>query len=391
MLRIIDRYLARQIFTTTLFAVVMLSVVLVLGQIFKKLLDQMVDGVMTVELLVKFIACALPMSLSITLPWGVLTAVLLTFGRLSADNELISLRMAGLSLRRICLPVFVLALTLSGICYWLNTTVTPAAATTLRKLTQEAVLQDPSALFVADRPIDTLKGYRIYFEKQEGETMKNLTIAKIQNSNGRTRLDSIILAKEGRLDDTLWKTSQNLGLLLKGTRQMDRRWPPLDKEGRTVIAPGAPDVVEYGTDAFSIDMPVTGLSDGGQKIRTKTLPTEELVEAIDDHAAFTKKYETTSVPSHSEFRTEYHKRISFSLACLVLTLVGIPFGITAQRRETSSGFVLSLIVGIIYFALITLGDLWQDKPEMHPVLWVWLPNVLFGVMGILLFLRMQKR
>jgi len=93
----------------------------------------------------------------------------------------------------------------------------------------------------------------------------------------------------------------------------------------------------------------------------------------------------------SEAITEYNSRFSFSLACFTLALVGICFGITAQRRETSAGFVLSLIVGILYFAFIMLGALLKDKPEYHPQLWVWLPNVLFGAMGLLLFWRLQRR
>ncbi len=396
MFRIFDRYLGRQIITTTLFAVVLLSVVLVLGQIFKKLLDQLVDGVMTPELLLKFIACALPMSLSITLPWGILTAVLLTFGRLSADNELISLRMAGLSLWRICLPIFIVAGALSALCFWLNTTVTPRSAAVARKLTQEAILQDPKALFVADKPIDTLKRYRIYFEKMEDGVMKNMVIASMKTDAQdakRSRLDQITIAREGVLSDQDWRVTKTLELDLKVTRLMDRRWPAPDKQGKPRTVPGPPDVVEYNTSEFSIPLSVASLVDGGASIKTKTLPTAELESAISDYPAFIDRarQESKRVPSQSEFRTEYHKRLSFSFACFVLTLVGIPFGITAQRRETSSGFVFSLIVGISYFALITLGDLWQDKPEMHPVLWVWLPNVLFGALGIFLFLRVQRR
>ena len=114
MLRIFDRYLGRQVLVSTFFAVAVLSVVLVLGQIFKQLLDKLVDGTLPPDAILKFISYSFPWSLSFTVPWGILTAVLLVFGRLSADNELSALRMAGLSLRRICAPVLVLALLASG-------------------------------------------------------------------------------------------------------------------------------------------------------------------------------------------------------------------------------------------------------------------------------------
>ena len=96
-------------------------------------------------------------------------------------------------------------------------------------------------------------------------------------------------------------------------------------------------------------------------------------------------------PQHSAMRTEFHRRISFSFACFILTFAGISFGITAQRRETSAGFVLSLLVGISYFTLIMLGGLWQNSPDKYPHLWVWLPNVVFGILGLVMFIRLQRR
>ena len=153
MFRIFDRYLGRQILVSTFFAVAVLSVVLVLGQIFKKLLDKLVEGTLPPEAILKFIGYSFPWSLSFTVPWGILTAVLLVFGRLSADNELIALRMSGQSLRRICLPVFVLAFLASGFCLWINTTVAPHSFSEIRRTTQQAVLSDPKAIFRPDTHI----------------------------------------------------------------------------------------------------------------------------------------------------------------------------------------------------------------------------------------------
>jgi lipopolysaccharide export LptBFGC system permease protein LptF len=38
-----------------------------------------------------------------------------------------------------------------------------------------------------------------------------------------------------------------------------------------------------------------------------------------------------------------------------------------------------------------LGGLWQDSPDKYPHLWVWLPNLIFGVLGTVMFLRLQRR
>ena len=72
------------------------------------------------SVIAEFVMLVIPFSLIFTIPWAFLTGILLVFGRLSADNELVSLRMTGMSMPRICAPVFVLAIALSGICLWVN-------------------------------------------------------------------------------------------------------------------------------------------------------------------------------------------------------------------------------------------------------------------------------
>src|SRR6185369_6179829 len=108
-MKIIDRYVSRQVLTSATFAVAVLSVVLVLGNIFKKLLDVLVKDDAPLEFILSIMAYILPFSLTFTIPWGFLTAVLLAFGKMSAENELIALKSNGVSIARICAPVAFIA------------------------------------------------------------------------------------------------------------------------------------------------------------------------------------------------------------------------------------------------------------------------------------------
>src|SRR2546423_7403234 len=126
-MKIIDRYLSRQIIVNLLFATVVLSFVLVIGNIFRNLLPLLVNHDLPVDYLIGFIAYVLPFSLIFTIPWGLLTAVLLVFGRLSADNELTALRSNGVSIARICLPLVGIAILCTIASLWLNVDVAPAA------------------------------------------------------------------------------------------------------------------------------------------------------------------------------------------------------------------------------------------------------------------------
>src|SRR2546430_4571878 len=131
-MKIVDRYVSRQLIVNLLFAIVVLSFVLVIGNIFRKLLPLLVNHDLPVEYLVGFVAYVLPFSLIFTIPWGLLTAVLLVFGRLSADNELTALRSNGVSITRICIPLMAIAIVCTAASLWLNVQVAPAAQEEMR-------------------------------------------------------------------------------------------------------------------------------------------------------------------------------------------------------------------------------------------------------------------
>ena len=79
------------------------------------------------------------------------------------------------------------------------------------------------------------------------------------------------------------------------------------------------------------------------------------------------------------------------MACLTFVLIGIPLGVTAQRRETSVGFLLSLVIAIVYFLFIIIADPFRDKPDAMPHLLMWLPNVIFITLGMVLFIRLSRK
>ena len=104
-MKIIDRYIGSSVIATALFGVVVLSLVLVLGNLFKQLLDVLINNPdVPIATVLAFMALVLPFSLTFTIPWGFLTALLLVFGRISADNELVALKSNGVSVPRIAAP-----------------------------------------------------------------------------------------------------------------------------------------------------------------------------------------------------------------------------------------------------------------------------------------------
>ena len=195
-MKLIDRYIGRQIIFTALFAVSVLTFVLVLGNVFK-LLDVLINHDVPLEIIISVVAYILPFSLTYTIPWGFVTAVLLVFGKLSAENEFIALRSSGVSITRICVPLFWLLLVCVGICLWINLDVAPRAQNNMKNAVVRLATQDPLALFGSDHVIDDFPGKKIYVEAKNGRELKNILVYELDKDSN---VMSLLFAKKGELE-----------------------------------------------------------------------------------------------------------------------------------------------------------------------------------------------
>src|SRR5437762_3483572 len=368
-MKLIDRFLSRELLVNVLFAIAVLSLVLVVGNIFRKLLPLLVNHDVPMEYLITFIAYVMPFSLIFTIPWGLLTAILLVFGRLSADNELIALRSNGVSISRICIPLAGVALFCTAICLWLNVQAAPAAQEKLRSTIFDLATRNPMALFGSDQVIDQFPGRKIYVGKKEGNKLENILVFE---TNEESMPMKVTHAREGSLEADLPNRRILMHLYDARYSQRDEVNPYDLRRMRDGIS------VEEGTLPISLE----DLYEKEKRRASRSmLSLEQLLDQL--------KNDDPKMRSSS--RTEINKRFSFPIACLVFALVGVPLGITAHRRETSFGFGASLVIGVFYFLFIIIADTLRANAKLHPELLVWLPNVLFLGLGWWLFRRLSRQ
>lgn len=374
-INIIDRYIGWQVLLASFFAVVILSVVLVLGNIFKEVLTQLVDRPdISIGFVIKFMLYVLPFSLSLTIPWGFLTAILLIFGRLSADNELVSLRMAGLSMARICASIVVLAVGLTLLCFWLNMSVSPVMKMKIKDMLPNMIFNlakdNPAGLFSDHQVMSDIPGHMVYAEKTEDGLM-NFQMIKLDSFK---RPEVFVTAKKVKLSSEMVDGTPSMIL------EMEDAYFELkaDDDPKNFVET-LPYLAEYAPMSISLD----SLKKNNKVPKPDTLRFGDLMNEL--------KKEDLSRGRRSSLRTEVSMRFSFSLACVTLALIGVPLGITAQRRETSIGFAMSLLVGITYFLLMTIAEMMRVKEHLFPYLLVWLPNIIFLGLGVYLFRRMSAK
>lgn len=372
-LKILDRYLLTALGVATAMGVALLSLVLVLGNVFKEMLDLLINHNVPLETVLSFVAFVLPFSMTFTIPWGFLTAVLLVFGRLSADNEIIALRSNGVSFTRIFYPVLGVAILLVGICLWINTEVAPRAQYAMLTSLFRIATSNPSAMFQGDEVVDQFPDYRIFVGARDGDQMKNLIVFKMDDKGSKGWIPSqVVFAKTGSLTSDL----DNNRLLLKVE---DAHFEERDER-----QPDNVDLLRQGITMREGIFPMSLQKLFDQKKRDKPLSSHTLRELLAELAK-------PDNPRRLAFQVEVSKRFSLSLAALSFALIAVPLGITAHRKETSVGFALSLIIAFGYFFFIIIADTFRNNAHAFPVVLIWLPNLFFTGLGIYLFTRLARR
>jgi lipopolysaccharide export system permease protein len=366
-MKILDRYVGKEVIVTSLFAVTVLSLVLIAGDVFKKLLELLVNRDIPLEDILSFIGYILPYSFTFTIPWGFLTAVVLVFGKMSAENELIALRSNGVSITRICLPLAVIAVALSGLCLWLNVSIAPKAEDAMKKTIVRIATGNPIALFSSDQVISDFPNEKIYVERKAGTALFNVMVYELSPLGLPLK---IIHARRGELTTDLKKQQVLMTLT-------DARF-----EQRDATAPDDLGKIQQGTiqeGVFPISLAELYKKNSGHASLTQMTVDQLRSVPADDKARM------------SGARTELSRRFSLSLAAIAFALIGVPLAITAHRKETSVGFLFSLIVAFVYYFFINMTTSLSNKPEFHPELLMWLPNVIFMALGGWLFYRMARR
>jgi lipopolysaccharide export system permease protein len=374
--KLIDRYVGGQLLVAFIMAVSVLTIVLVLGNIFKQLLDLIVKNDTPLELILSFLAYILPFSLAFTIPWAFLTAVLLVFGKMSAENELIAFRASGVSVTRVSFSVLVLALTCVGTCLWINIDVAPRANKKMKESLYNIATNNPLAMFGSDRVIDAFPNKKIYVQGNHGAELDNLLVYEIRDDN---QLKKMIFAQRGQLETDHEKKELLLHIF-------DARYEARDDDDfDNLIKVKQGITMQESTYVISLEELHDKKKGTGLSGRTSA----ELLERMKNEDP--NKSPKERAEDDSAARTEVSKRYSFSLSSFAFALIGVPLAITAHRKETLAGVLISLAVALVYFLFIIIANNVREKPGLHPELLMWVPNVLCVGGGSWLFFRMSRR
>lgn len=375
-MRTLHLYLTWQVLLALLMTVAVFTFVLLVGNVLKEILALLVARQITVGLVVKAVALLIPFIMSYVLPFGMLTAIILVFGRFSADQELTAVKASGVSLVSLVLPVILLSLALSGLCIVFNLWLAPECRNAYKNLIFLGK-QSVTAFITEDRFIDEIPGVVLYVREKEGDNLEDIRLYQLQNGQIVSRTS----AKRGRI---VWdEQGKQIAFELEEGVTEERLLPDPEYEANFVGPPSPSSKIEWQPIHWhALNHPpidLTTLFEEERKPKLSEMNYQQLV-------AEAKKLEGQGISS-LPVRVQLNRQFSFSFACFAFTLIGIPLAIRAHRRETSIGVAISLILVMLYYSFFIVAEALETREHLHPELIMWAPNLVFEVLGVILLWR----
>jgi len=380
-------YLTRQVLATLLMTVTVFTLVLLLGNVLKEILALLVNGQATIGLVMQAIALLVPFVLVFALPMGMLTATLLVFGRFSADQELTAVRASGVSLVALITPVLLLSAGLSVVSALVNLQIAPECRVAYKLLMFRAGLERATSLIAEGRFMDDFPGYILYVGKKSGSNLQDVRIYSVDAEGKMTnRIDA---ARATVLSDL---ANNRVFLRLYKVHEYDLvSWSSVTTADEFPQTLTNKPVAQPTFNVPLSDLTFPQLCRKLRDLEQIAAQSQPLARVSSEQLREQKRQlESIKADLTMPVRLQIHRQVSFSFACIGFTLVGIPLGIRAHRRETSAGVAMALILVLIYYSFIIVGQSLETRPDLAPHLIVWLPNFIFQAVGAVLLWRANR-
>ncbi len=359
MLRILDRYLVKEIAVPLALALTVLTFILVLPPMLVSGEEFISKGVEW-SIVARAMATLLPQALSLTIPMAVLLGILVGFGRLSADREFVAMQACGVSLTRLLRPVLLIAALGTAATAYEIIVALPNANQTFREIVY---------VLLASRVEHNVKP-RVFYEDFPN---KVIYVRDLPATGGwrdvfladtsRPGETTVYFAREGRIQ--LDEQSRSVQIVLRDVTSYTSTLSNPDEYaanfiGSTIIAMDPDTVFKRPPSKGAPEMTIAELK-------------AEIAEAG-----------TRNDPAYSA-RFMLQQKFSLPVTCPILALIGLALGASNRKDGKLASFAVGMGVIFVYYVLLwgaraaAMGG--RFSPELAP----WLPNIVMGVLALAMF------
>ncbi len=359
---ILDRYIIAEILPPMGLGMMLFSFVLLLDPI-SRLTSSLVARGADVPTVLRIFFNLLPSIFATTVPMSFLLGVLVAFGRLASESEIIAMRASGLSGAPLLRPVLLLSLISGAVTLYIMTVALPEANQAFRQQVFAVVIGKARSA-VVPRVFDTklLPSMVIYVEDVSSETGQWHNV--FLHDTRLPKKPRVILATTGEPRINRERKQAELHLREGVIHAFDTEEPQNYRQQSFVTLDSPLD--------FRQIFPDTSLSRGDR---------EMTVPQLEDRIAELRS-EKGSGEEVARFEVEWHKRFAIPAACIVFGLLGVGLSLGSRKEARSSAFAISIVIIFVYYVLLRLGEQAGDTGLVPPIVGMWAANVVLGGVGI---------
>ncbi len=405
-MKILERYILKENFKPFVVSLMVTTFVMLLDKIID-LLNLIIEKHLDILTIISIFGLSLPFILALTVPMAILLASIMSFGRLSVDNELIAFKSCGINIFTLLKPTVIAALFLSFFMVYFNNAVLPQTNHMLKNMMIKANYRRPATAIVPGT-FNSMKNYTIYVKERIDDELFGILIYNRE----KTKFPQTISAERGRIE--LANGGNSLKAILYNGQMHERDQKNPDKYNISEFKKftlNLPDlgykVNQEGTD-YRGDRELSSramqkiVNERKNKIELLNTEIEDIQENINEinskeeainknelkknyNRLNLKKDKITTLKSDvRKYQVEIHKKYAIAFACVIFVLIGAPIGMMTKTSGVGMSFSVSAVVFLIYYGSLTLGEELADKGVVSPFLAMWVSNIIFSIIGIYL-------
>ena len=362
-MKLIDKYLIRSCLTPLSYCLAGFSMIVIIFDLFEHFSD-FVENHIAFSDAVKYYVFFMPSVVVIIVPISLLLSVLYTLANLTKNNELTAMRASGVSTFRLMSPFLSMGLLATLLVGAINEGIAPWSAYWTRQFLNAGGQVEGASMYSAiNIAFKNEVSHRIWLVGEfntQTHIMNNINVVQ-QRDDGSDEYR--ITAREGEWLDGRW-----------WFRELFTQY--YTPEGQ----PQGPPKVDLlrEMDEFS-ETP----KDFANEIKDpEFLSSMEMI-------SFLNTRKQLSPDTIARVRVNLHSRLAMPWTCLVVVLIGIPFGATTGRKGAFLGIVIAIGLFFMYYVLINLGIAFGKKQTIDPWIAGWLPNLVFLILGMIMIRRMR--
>ena len=364
-LKLLDIYILRQFFLATMVGIVGFIIIYVAVDLMEKL-DKFLDHHVPFAVVVEYYINFTPQIIALILPVALLLGSLFATGRMSAQNEIIAMRSAGISLYRLMMPFVISCTLLSAGAVYFDGWVLPKANARVEEIVRDYVHEDLMSnsefeLYMQDSPTSIVAMSDYSFQQRRGTKVTVQYFDRNDITHMVRRIDAASMQWDSVHNIWVLSNATERNFVSDTTAEQVRKLTPEEGRMRFSFSPS--------------------------ELRERLLKVEEMTNTqLAERIALKKRSGQDTAKDEVDLQSKY----SLAFTSLIVVLFGVPFA--SKKKRGGLSFEFSIAIGIA-FAFLTFSKVSQTfgyTGEFPPALTAWAANVLFFAGAVLAIAKAQK-